>query len=135
MAKNPKLTYENNEEEVNIFMEVLEHPLKDEVQAVRKIIKTSSDVLCERIKWAAPSYYFDKTDLVTFNLRSAKHVMLVFHNIAIVSVQSELLQGEHKDRRMLYFNSMDDIKVKKPELERIIKEYVALAQNAVKKTK
>jgi uncharacterized protein YdhG (YjbR/CyaY superfamily) len=134
MAKNPKLTYENNEEEVNIFMEVLEHPLKDEVQAVRKIIKTSSDVLCERIKWAAPSYYFDKTDLVTFNLRSAKHVMLVFHNIAIVSVQSELLQGEHKDRRMMYFNSIDDIGEKKTELVRIIKEYVALAQNAVKKT-
>jgi uncharacterized protein YdhG (YjbR/CyaY superfamily) len=134
MAKNPKLTYENNEEEVNIFMEVLEHPLKDEVQAVRKIIKTSSDVLCERIKWAAPSYYFDKTDLVTFNLRSAKHVMVVFHNIAIVSVQSELLQGEHKDRRMMYFNSIDDIGEKKTELVRIIKEYVALAQNAVKKT-
>jgi uncharacterized protein YdhG (YjbR/CyaY superfamily) len=134
MAKYPKLTYENNEEEVNIFMEVLEHPLKDEVQAVRKIIKTSSDVLCERIKWAAPSYYFDKTDLVTFNLRSAKHVMLVFHNIAIVSVQSELLQGEHKDRRMMYFNSMDEIEEKKTELVKIIKEYVALAQNAVKKT-
>jgi uncharacterized protein YdhG (YjbR/CyaY superfamily) len=134
MAKYPKLTYENNEEEVNIFMEVLEHPLKDEVQDVRKIIKTSSDVLCERIKWAAPSYYFDKTDLVTFNLRSAKHVMLVFHNIAIVSVQSELLQGEHKDRRMMYFNSMDEIEEKKTELVKIIKEYVALAQNAVKKT-
>jgi uncharacterized protein YdhG (YjbR/CyaY superfamily) len=132
MAKSPKLTYENNEEEVNIFVEVLEHPLKDEVKAVRKIIKASSDILCERIKWAAPSYYFDKTDLVTFNLRSAKHVMLVFHNIAIVNVQSNLLEGEHKDRRMMYFNSMDDVKAKKPELERIIKEYIALAQSAVK---
>src|SRR4051812_25516449 len=119
MAKKA-ITYNNDEQEVDAFMQLLEHPLKNEMEAVRQIIKTNSR-LSERIKWAAPSYYFDKTDLVTFNLRQAKGVMLVFHHIAIVSIKSDLLEGDYKDRRLMYFANMAEVEVKKPELERIMK--------------
>jgi len=126
MAKN-KPTYQNDAEEVDVFMQLLEHPLKDEIQAVRQVIKANT-ALSERIKWAAPSYYFGHTDLVTFNLRQAKGVMLVFHHIAIVSITSNLLEGEYKDRRLMYFTDMADVEAKKPELQRILKEYIALAE-------
>ena len=124
--------YETDQEEVEAFMATLEHPLKDEIEAVRKIIKKAGPKLCERIKWAAPSYYLGKTDLVTFNTRSEKKVLLVFHNIAIVSIASPLLEGTYKDRRLMYFSNMAEVKANKNELERIIKEYISLAENSGK---
>lgn len=124
--------YETDQEEVEAFMATLEHPLKDEIEAVRQIIKKAGPKLCERIKWAAPSYYVGKTDLVTFNTRSEKKVLLVFHNIAIVDIASPLLEGTYKDRRLMYFNNMAEVKANKPELVRIIKEYIALAEKAGK---
>jgi uncharacterized protein YdeI (YjbR/CyaY-like superfamily) len=128
MATKKKITYDNDEQEVDAFMQLLEHPLKNEVEAVRQIIKANTR-LNERIKWAAPSYYIDNTDLVTFNLREVKTIMLVFHNVAIVSIESNLLEGEYKDRRLLYFADMADVETKKPELDRIMNEYIALADN------
>jgi uncharacterized protein YdhG (YjbR/CyaY superfamily) len=127
MTTKKKITYNNDEQEADAFMQLLEHPLKNEIEAVRQIIKANTR-LSERIKWAAPSYYFDNTDLVTFNLRQEKGVMLVFHNIAIVSIKSDLLEGEYKDRRLMYFKDMADVETRKPELERIMKEYIKLAE-------
>ena len=110
-------------EKVNAYMKALEHPLKAEIEAVRTIILKASDKIAERVKWNAPSFYY-KNDLVTFNQRTDKHVHLVFHHIAVASIQSPILEGEYKDRRMTYFKNMDAIKANKKELERIINELV-----------
>ncbi len=109
----------------NDFMGELDHPLKVEIEAVRAIIKGANSTVSERIKWGAPSY-FTSVDLVTFNLRMATKVHLVFHNEAITKVKSDLLLGDYKDRRMMYFDTMKTVEANKTELERIIKEYVAL---------
>ncbi|MES2696987.1 MAG: DUF1801 domain-containing protein [Verrucomicrobiota bacterium] len=65
-------------EEVAAFMAALEHPLKTEIGAIRKIILGASPKIGEGIKWNAPSFrtveYF-----ATFHLRSTKEVQLVFH--------------------------------------------------------
>lgn len=97
---------------VNDYMSRLQHPLKAEIEAVRVIIKNANSRISERIKWNAPSYYY-KEDLVTFNHRATKHVHLVFHHKMIVNIKSDLLEGDYKDRRMVYFVSMNDIKLKK----------------------
>jgi hypothetical protein len=49
-------------------------------------------------------------------------VHLIFHNDAIPKVSSAILEGDYKDRRMVYFNDMTDILAKKTELQRIISE-------------
>lgn len=49
-----------------------------------------------------------------------------YGDFAIVQVQSELLEGDYKDRRMTYFHNMADVEAKKAELERIMKAYVQL---------
>ena len=107
---------------VNEYMDKLIHPLKNEINAVRAIIKSNKKI-SERIKWNAPSYYY-KEDLVTFNPRNQNQVHLVFHNQAIVNIKSTLLEGVYKDRRMTYFDSMAAIRKHKKELEAIINEYV-----------
>jgi uncharacterized protein YdhG (YjbR/CyaY superfamily) len=114
----------NDTEAVSDYMDKLVHPLKAEIEAVRTIIKSVDKKLGERVKWNAPSYYY-KQDLVTFNNRAQEHVHLVFHHIAIVSIKSDLLIGDYKDRRMMYFKNMSEVKAHKKELVRIMQELVA----------
>ena len=113
-------------EQVNDWMDNLDASFKPSINAVRKIIKTAAAKLNERIKWNAPSYYY-KEDIVTFGPTKAKDkVILVFHHPNIVKIRSELLQGNYKDRRLVYLNSIKEIKDAQKELERIIKESVAM---------
>ena len=113
-------------EQVNDWMDKLDASFKPSINAVRKIIKTAAAKLNERIKWNAPSYYY-KEDIVTFGPTKAKDkVILVFHHPNIVKIRSELLQGNYKDRRLVYLNSMKEVKDAQKELERIIKESVAM---------
>ena len=106
-------------------MDQLEHPLKAEMEAVRKIIKACNKSIQERIKWNAPSYY-TSADIVTFNHRATEHVHLIFHHPTIVKIKSALLEGDYKDRRMVYFRTMKEVTANKKELQRIIKEQVQL---------
>lgn len=114
-----------DEELVNDWMNKLEHPLKAEINAVRKIIKETNSNINERIKWNAPSYY-SKEDIVTFNHRATEHVHLIFHHPTIVKIKSALLEGDYKDRRMVYLPDMKAVKANKKELQRIINESVQL---------
>jgi len=112
-------------ETVDEYMAKLDHPLKAEVQAVRDIIKAVDQNITEQIKWNAPSFSY--TDYIaTFNLRAQQHVHLIFHNPAIASITSEILQGDYPDRRMVYFADMDDVKTKKPALEHVVKALVEM---------
>jgi len=113
-------------EQVNDWIDKLDASFKPSVNAVRKIIKTAAEKLNERVKWNAPSYYY-KEDIVTFGPTKARDkIVLVFHHPNIVKIRSELLQGNYKDRRLVYLNSMKEIKDAQKELERIIKESVAM---------
>lgn len=123
-AKPGKLT---DADKVQEYMTGLRHPLKAEMEAVRLIIKNADKRISERIKWKAPSYYY-KDDMVTFNGWAATTVHLVFHHPAIVKIKSDLLEGDYKDRRMMYFTDMADVKKKAKELEKIVKELVKLQE-------
>lgn len=123
-SKTPKLT---DAEQVTSFMNTLEHPLKDVVELLRTEIKKADSSLKERIKWNAPSY-FTNVDLLTFNLKSNNTILLILHNIACTKIKSELLEGDYVDRRIIYFKDAEEVATAKKELERIIKEYVQLAE-------
>jgi hypothetical protein len=115
---------ENKTVEVNAFMKQLDHPLKAEIEAVRVIIKANKKI-AERIKWNAPSFFY-VDDLATIHVKSKQHVHLIFHHPAIVKIRSALLEGDYKDRRMMYFENMKEVKARKKELTRIINELVEL---------
>ena len=65
---------------------------------------------------------------MTFNLRSFKRVHLVFHHQAITGIASPSLEGDYKDRRMMYFNNMGAVEQHRDELQRIVHAYVELAE-------
>lgn len=111
---------------VDAFVQDLDHPLKAEIETLRRIMRGVSSEITEQIKWNAPSYSYRGAYLVTFNLRDKKRIHLVFHNPMIAKIKSELLQGDYSDRRMVYFTDMKDIKAKKAELVDILKQLVKL---------
>jgi uncharacterized protein YdhG (YjbR/CyaY superfamily) len=111
---------------VDEFMENLDHPLKAEVQTVRDIIKNVNKDIAEEIKGKAPSFSYNGEYLVTFNLWEREQIHLVFHNPEISKVKSKLLEGDYDHRLMAHFSDRDDIKTKKPALEKILKDLIKL---------
>src|SRR5215471_19423738 len=93
---------ENQTAKVDEFLGKLDHPFKAEVQAIREIIKGVNTHITEQIKWNAPSFSYKGEYLVTFNLHATHQVHPVFHHPAIAQVKSGLLEGDYKDRRMVY---------------------------------
>ena len=138
MTAKLKKAKPTDQELVNEWMNNLDIEMKPAVDAVRKIIRSAGPKLNERIKWNAPSYYYKTArpddsghsggeDLVTFGpVRSKDKIILVFHHPTIVKIKSVLLKGDYKDRRLVYFNSLSEIRSGKKELERIIEESVRM---------
>jgi len=116
----------DNTQAVNEYMAKLDHPLKAEVQAVREIILNVNKAITEQVKWNAPSFSYKGNYVVTFNLHSKDHVLLVFHNPAIIKVESDLLEGDYKDRRLVCFKDMRDVETKKTALEKIMYDLIEL---------
>lgn len=113
-------------DKVDEFLRELNHPLTAEIEAVRSIIKGVNKDIAEEVKWKAPSFNYKGEYLVTFNLWETKRIHLVFHNPLIPQVKSKILEGDYKDRRMAYFADMQDIKTKKPLLEKTLKDLIKL---------
>ncbi len=105
---------------VDDFMQRLDAPLKAEAEALRAIIKAVDPQISEQIKWNAPSYSYRGNYLVTFNFHDRAQIRLVFHNPAIASIPSSILEGDYIDRRLAYFANMDEVKSKQGELERVV---------------
>lgn len=115
----------NDTVSVDAYMDALVHPLKAEIAAVRDIIKSNKKIN-ERVKWSAPSFFY-KHDIVTFNHRQEKFVQLVFHYAPVVTIDSQLLTGDYKDRRLAAFKDIKEVKANKKELQRIIATLVEIA--------
>ena len=118
----------NQTDKVNEYMAILDHPLKPEMELVRSIIMNANDNIGEHVKWNAPSFFCvggsDAGGMATFNPRAREFVHLVFHNAAVLSDDSGILEGDYKDRRMVYFNDMKDVESKRTALERVVNLWV-----------
>ena len=127
---SPKKTVVSKMESPDSLMQASEHPLKQEIEELRIIIKNASSKIAERIKWNAPSYFYIK-DMAAFNLHQEKFVQIIFifYNGAMINDSGDLLEGKWKDRREARFYSMDDIKNKKTKLEKVVREWIDLIEN------
>jgi uncharacterized protein YdhG (YjbR/CyaY superfamily) len=102
----------NQTQQVDEFIDKLDHPFKEEVEIVREIIKKVNKDITEQIKWKAPTFSYNGEYLVTFNLWEKGRIHLVFHNPMISKVKSTLLEGDYHHRRIAYFSDKDDIQAK-----------------------
>ncbi|KOP80082.1 hypothetical protein AN957_23400 [Cytobacillus solani] len=111
-------------------MNNLVHPLKEEIEEVRKIILSTDDKITEHIKWNDPSFCYEGEDRITFNLNGKGFIRLIFHcgakvkerktNEPLISDPSGVLEWIAADRVMMKFTDKNDIKAKEEKLKEVI---------------
>jgi hypothetical protein len=138
MASKPKRTSGKrseataDSESVNRYLEALDHPLKPEVEALRKIILNADARVTEGIKWNAPSFHRGDW-FATFDLRSQDWVQIVFHRGAKVKAAGAsryvkdpqgVLKWITNDRCSVKFVSGEDVAFKAVAFTTIVAEWV-----------
>lgn len=132
----PKKEAQSGTDAVLDFIKSTKHPLKKEIEALRKIVLGAGTPLEERIKWNAPSFCFQGEDKITFNLSSAEKVQLVFHRGAkvkevpknrLIEDPENLLKWAANDRAIAAFKDMDGIAKSRKNLSQLIEAWLAAA--------
>ncbi len=122
----------NRTEEVDQFMQSLDHPLKAEVEAVRGMILSSNERITEHIKWNAPSFCYEGEDRVTFKLHPQDRIQLIFHRGAKVKDGKDfafedstgLLQWVAADRATVTLHDINDVQAKEAALIKVVHQWM-----------
>lgn len=120
-------------ESVESFLATLDHPAKQEIFALRKILLAADPAITEGIKWNAPSFRTTE-DFATMNLRVKVGVGVILHfgakknaisttGVAIPDPES-LLEWLAKDRALVTFRDLKDVEAKRPAFVEIIREWI-----------
>lgn len=124
-------TSTDTSEAVDAFMARLEHPHKDAIQEMRRIMCAADPSIAEGVKWNAPSYrtteYF-----ATTHLRAKDGIGIVLHLGAKVretpSFQVEdpqgLLKWLAKDRALMNFAGIHDVKGHEAAIQAIVRQWL-----------
>ncbi len=120
--------------EVTQYLKTLEHPLKKEIQALRKIILASHPSLEENIKWNGPNFHVKGEDRITMRIHPPKQVQLIFHRGAkplpappkrLIQDDAGMLEWKSNDRAVMTFKTERDIQSKKEVLMEIVNRWIA----------
>jgi uncharacterized protein YdeI (YjbR/CyaY-like superfamily) len=115
----------NNSKKVDEFLRQLKHPLKAEMEAVRKIICGASLRIEEDVKWGGPSFDY-KEPMATFSPRVTDCVAVIFHQGERLQDKTGLLEPATKGKAYAKFRTMAEVKANKAKLESVVKAWVKL---------
>tara|TARA_R110000796_G_scaffold67449_2_gene154640 strand:- start:66749 stop:67144 length:396 start_codon:yes stop_codon:yes gene_type:complete len=122
---------------VTKFLNALNHPLRNEIEELRKIILEAENALVENIKWNGPNYSINNEDRITLKIQPPKQLQLIFHRGAkvkeqpkqkIITEASGFLIWKANDRAVLSFKNLEDIQKNKHNLKRIINDWIVATQ-------
>ena len=128
-----KTTKLSEPEKVSAYMQRLQHPLANVVEALRQIILRVDREIGEEIKWNAPTFFYTgvmkPSDpkkyaryLVVFNLYRQDRIRLIFWGGAQADDGSGFLEGDYADgRRLAEFSSLSDVQAKRAKLRKALK--------------
>ena len=118
-------------EAVDALMATLNHPHKAAIAELRKVIRGADPSIAEGVKWKAPSFrtteYFAAT-----HLRAKSGLALILHLGAKVRAEAKpdikdpkkLLAWLAKDRAMVSFEDLKDLKAKAGALQSVIRQWI-----------
>jgi len=120
-------------QDVDAYMRVLNHPLKNVAEELRPIILSAHPAVGEEIKWNAPSFRTTE-HFATFNFRAKDRVRLVLHLGAKVKDTAAkgleiadpagLLEWLAKDRCLVTFSDTEDVQAKRAALESVLRAWL-----------
>lgn len=123
--------------EVTSFLNELNHPLINEIIALRKIILETPILLQENIKWNGPNYLFNNEDRVTMRIQPPKQIQLIFHRGAkvkkqppnkLINDETGLLLWKENDRAIISFKTINEIKDNKTKINNLIVQWINAIQ-------
>jgi len=127
----PRKKAPTSAEDAGAFMAALDHPLKSDIEAVRKLILAASPEIADGVKWNSLS--FRHTDwFATVNLRAKDVIQLVMHTGAKaknnpdlgIPDESGLLLWLAKDRALATLGSGKALKANAKAFTTIVKAWV-----------
>ncbi len=127
-----KVVSSDTAEAVDRFLATLNHPHKDAIQMIRRIMCGADPAIAEGVKWNAPS--FRTTDyFATTHLRTKEGIGIVMHLGAKVrevpAFQLEdpqgLLKWLAKDRALMNFAGIEDVKAHEAAIQQIVRQWIA----------
>ncbi len=125
---------------VDAFMAKVDHPLKDVLIELRKVILAVDPEIGEEIKWNHPTFFFAgpmapsnpkeyRRYIVVSNLFRKEFVRLVFPSGAKINDTSGLLEGDFPDgRKTVVFTSVADVEAKSGALRAAIRTWLSLVE-------
>jgi hypothetical protein len=116
--------------EVEAWFENLDHPLKDAMFEVRKIILRTDRRLDETIKWKSPTFLFEG-NMASIDPRSMKHVSLMFHQGASLPGKHPRLEGGGATVRYMRFTDLADVKAKRRDLQAAVRAWCKLKAGGI----
>ncbi|SHE40029.1 protein of unknown function (DU1801) [Seinonella peptonophila] len=124
----------SGQQQVEEYLQKLEHPLKREIREVRRIILGIDMEISEHVKWNAPSFCYHNDDRVTFNLHGNGFFRLVLHrgSKAKESVNLKpyfedvqgLMEWVTNDRATIKFTDIQDVEAKSAQLKAVISRWI-----------
>jgi hypothetical protein len=120
-------------EDVETFLASLEHPFKQEILALRRMILGADPSIAEGIKWNAPSFRTSEY-FATFQLRAKDGVQVILHlgakkrdtattGIGVADPEG-LLEWLAKDRASVRFQDLKDIDARRAAFVDVIREWI-----------
>jgi hypothetical protein len=137
-AKNTKPVVLADSAGVDTYMQKLDHPLRDVLEALRKTILSIDSEIGEQVKWNSPSFLyigemkpFDpkeyKRYLIVSNVYQKDCIRLVFPSGAKINDTSGLLTGDYADgRRLAFFYNIEEVAAKEGALRNAVKTWLML---------
>lgn len=115
---------------VDAYLKSLEHPAKQAIEAIRKIILGVDPAIRDGIKWNSPSFRTDDW-FATMNLHKGT-VRLILHtgakakskDLSTIPDPKDVLQWLAKDRAMVTFEGEKDVKAKRAALAAVVKQWI-----------
>jgi len=120
-------------DDVDGYLDRLDHPLKAGVEQLRAAILASDDGITESVKWNAPNFRYDGVDRVTFRLQPGDRLQLVLHRGAAVRDDvgdfrfddpTGLVEWATPDRGVLTFSDLADVAAKQPAVVELVRRWV-----------
>ena len=134
MAKSKDV---NDPQGVSDFIQKMEPPFAELIEAIRQLILDADKEVGEQVKWISPAFFYTgdmkpfdpkeyKRDIVVINARKGV-ALLVFPTGAVINDTTGLLEGDYKDgRRMITFRTLDEVKQKGKDLQKVIKAWLEM---------
>ena len=119
--------------EVTKFLDNLNHPLREEIEYLRKLILSTDIGLTEGIKWNGPSYSINNEDRITIKINPPKLIQVIFHRGAKVKEQLRerllgdeysLLSWRENDRAIATFKNIEEIRQNQEILKEIVVKWI-----------